>query len=100
MHMPTGDDEYQFVMAIADSKTHHQGLHGWQIEQSSNKNYRPDVVFEVKEKIVINMQFIKETLDVECKEEGGRFIIPFEQYNRIKEELKDPSESSEDEDDS
>lgn len=44
------------------------------------------------------MQNIKETLEVECKEEGGRFIIPFQEYNRVKEELKDPSESSEEED--
>lgn len=46
------------------------------------------------------MQNIKETLEVECKEEAGRFIIPFEEYNRIKEELKDPSDSSDDEDES
>ena len=90
-------DDNDFIMVIADHRIHQEGLNGWHIEQTNNRSYRPDVVFDVKGKININMQHIKDTLEVECKEEGGKFIIPYQEYNRIKLELRDPSYSSEEE---
>lgn len=45
MQLPGETDENEFIMVIADPRIHQQGLNGWHIEQSTNRSYRPDVVF-------------------------------------------------------
>lgn len=59
IQLNSNTEENNFIMVIADPRIQQEGLHGWQIEQSNNRTYRPDIVFEIKGKIVINPQNIK-----------------------------------------
>ncbi len=88
------EDVEDFLLAIADPKIKNEDGEGRIIEQSSSKLYSPEVVFDAKGVVHIRRVNVLETIEVQCREDGMRFIIPLEEYKRISYEISNDPESS------